>query len=85
MVRHDAIEALIDITYKQALDEENLQPLERGEVEDINVADDQTLVYTVLVSVRPEVTLPDYNEITITHEKTVVTEETVDNEIERGA
>ena len=82
-VQQDAVEALIDVSYKQALDEEKLHPLERGDVDDLNLADDQTLTYTVTVCVRPEITLPDYADISVSLETTVITDAAVDAEIER--
>lgn len=79
----DAVEDVIDSTYKEALREEHLEPLERGEIEDLNTAEDLTLTYTVLVSVRPEITLPNYMGLHVTHTATVVDDAQVDAEIER--
>lgn len=79
----DAIEATIDVTYKQALIEQDIDPLERGEIVDVNPAEDNTLTYTVAVPVRPEVTLPDLSTIKVTKTVTQVTDAQVDTEIER--
>lgn len=79
----DAIEDVIDATYKQALTEQELQPLERGEIEDVKTAEDLTLTYVVRVSVRPEVTLADYSKLVVKHTPTQVADDQVEAEIER--
>jgi len=80
---HDAIDDLIEITYKEALQQENLQPLEQGKVTDTNVGEDMSFTYQVELSVFPEVKLPDYSEIVVRHTATEVTDELVDSQIER--
>ncbi len=79
----DAIDGVIDATYKAALREQNLEPMERGEVQDLQVGEDTSVTYQVLVTVRPEVTLPPYDELHVQHTPTAVTEEQVDAEIQR--
>jgi trigger factor len=79
----EAIERAIDQTYREALRQENLEPLERGEIADVKTDDEMGLTYTVVVAVRPEVSLPDYTEFAITHTATQVTDEQVEAEITR--
>lgn len=79
----DAIEGVIDTTYKEALRENKLEPLVQGEIEDIDTADDLTVTYKVIVSVRPEISLPDLKELTVDYAATRVNDEQVDAEIER--
>lgn len=83
VMTQEAVEATIDATYKTALTEQDLQPLERGEVEDVNINDDQSLTYTVLVSVRPQISLPEYVGIEVARHATQITDDQVDAEIER--
>lgn len=83
LLQQEAVESVIDITYKEALTEHNLEPLERGEVENLDTAEDLTLTYTVLVSVRPEVTLSSYTGLEVKRDATVITDEQVNAEIER--
>lgn len=83
VIFQDAVERVIDITYKQALNEQDIDPLERGEIVDISPAEDNSLTYTVAVAVRPEVTLPDYNGLKVTHAQTAVTDAQVNTELER--
>ena len=79
----DAVEDIIDITYKEALQEEHLEPLERGEIKDLQTGDDMSVTYQVVVSVRPEVKIPDYQELVVRHTATLVTDEQLDAEIDR--
>ncbi len=79
----DAVESVIDITYKDALREQQIEPLERGEIEDLQTADDMTVTYTVVVAVRPEITLPEYKGLAVTQPVTKVTDEQVDAEQQR--
>jgi trigger factor len=80
---HDAIDDIIEITYKEALQEENLQPLEQGKVKDINVGEDMSLTYQVELSVFPEVKLPDLAELVVRHVATEVTDELVESQLQR--
>lgn len=82
-IQQEAVEAVIDVTYKEALAEQNVEPLERGDIEDLNVGEDMTLTYTVLVSVRPEITLPTYTGLAVKQQVTQVTDVQVETEIER--
>jgi len=80
---HDAIEDIIDATYKEAMTEEHLKPLEQGKVKDMNVGEDMSLTYQVEVSIFPEVKLPELSELVVRYTATDVTDEIVDAQIER--
>ncbi|MHB9108325.1 MAG: trigger factor [Armatimonadota bacterium] len=79
----DAMEDLIETSYRDALKQEDLQPLEQGKIEDQSIGDDKSLTYTVLVTVRPEIKLPDLKEIQVRHIATEVTDEHVNMQIDR--
>ena len=78
-----ALDAVIDATYRDALLTHNLSPLEQGSIEEIKPAPDLSLTYRILVTVRPEVTLPDYKGLQVHRHTTTVSDEMVDNEIMR--
>ncbi|OPZ85935.1 MAG: Trigger factor [bacterium ADurb.Bin429] len=82
-LRMEAVESLIDVHYKAALAQLELEPLERGEIEDLNMNDDGSVTFVAIVTIRPQVTLPDYSAITITHEATTVSDEQVAAQIEQ--
>lgn len=80
-LRMEAIEELIDINYKASLIEQELSPLERGEIEDLTPNDDGSVKFVVVVTVRPKVTLPDYEILAVSHDVTHVTDEQVEAQI----
>jgi trigger factor len=79
----DAVESVIDTTYKTALLEQQIEPLERGEIEDLQTSDDLSVTYTVVVAVRPEITLPEYKGLVVTQPVTKVTDEQIEAEMQR--
>ncbi len=80
-LRMEAVEELIDITYKHVLIEQDFSPLERGEIEDLKMNDDGSVTFVVVVAVRPQVTLPEYGTLSVTHQTTEVTDEQVEGQI----
>lgn len=82
LVQKEAIDSIIESSYREALQSENIQPLEQGDVEDLNIADDMTLTFSVIVSVRPEVTLAPYSTLKVNVDSTKVNESGVDTEID---
>lgn len=78
-----AVDDVINDTYKIALADANLEPLERGEIDDVKTGEDMTLTYVVIVAVRPEIKLPEYTGIVVRHAPTVLTDDMVNHEIER--
>jgi trigger factor len=57
----EAGEDLVEETYKEILDAEDLDPIDRPEVRITQSEEGKPLVYTASVVVRPEVTLGDYH------------------------
>src|SRR2546429_7382488 len=56
----EAAEDLVEDTYREILDEEKLEPIDRPEVKVADVAAGKPVRYTAPVVVRPEVTLAGY-------------------------
>jgi len=83
LLQQDAVDLAIDKSYRQALNDESLEPLEQGSIEDYKFNDDGSFTYTVNVTLRPEVFLKDYKGITVNVNKTEVKDEQVEGEIER--
>ncbi len=68
--------------YSEALTSSDVQPLGQPEIEITKLADNEELVFTAEVDVRPEITLPDLAALTITVDPIEVTEEDVDAELQ---
>ena len=79
----DAIESVINSSYKEVLREQQLEPLAQGEMEDMQTGEDLSVKYVVVIPVRPEVTLPPFEDLKVEHAATLVTDEQVDGEIDR--
>ena len=56
-ILNEAFELMAGKAYGQALDEQELDPVTRPEVEVVTLAEDQPLVFKATVTVKPEVTL----------------------------
>ena len=69
--------------YEAAVNEFELEPVERPDVEILEVGKGKTLVYTATVAVRPEVELGAYKGIEVPVEEYTVTDEMVDAQVER--
>ncbi|RZT12316.1 trigger factor [Mycobacterium sp. BK558] len=68
--------------YSEAITSESLQPIGQPEIEVTKLEDNEELVFTAEVDVRPEIDLPDLSALTITVDPVSVTDEDVDAEIE---
>lgn len=79
----DAFELVAQPAYEEAIQAENLQVVDRPEVNIEQIAAGQELKYTLEVFVKPDVTLGDYKGVAV--EKTVekITDEAVDTRIQR--
>ena len=83
LLQQDTVDVAIESSYRKALSDENLEPLEQGTIEDYKFNDDGSFTYSVSATLRPEITLPDYKGITVNAPKTEVTDLQVDSEIDR--
>ena len=68
--------------YSEAITSESLQPIGQPEIEVTKLEDNEELVFTAEVDVRPEIDLPDLSTLAITVDPITVTDEDVDAEIE---
>ncbi|MDP9265409.1 MAG: trigger factor, partial [Chloroflexota bacterium] len=78
---HEAAEDVVDETYREIVDLEGLQPLDKPEVEISDVGPDQPLRYTATMPVRPNVTLGGYADHGAKVEPAPVTDEDVERTI----
>ena len=76
----DAINDILPEAYEAALEESKLDVVSRPEI-DIKTIDDNGVVITALVFVKPEVKLGEYKGLTATREDVKVTDEAIDAEI----
>ena len=78
----DAIEEVVNPAYIEAIKENDIQVVSRPEL-DVQSIDENGMKYTLTVTVKPEVTLGKYEGVEVPFYQNEVTDETVDEEIER--
>ncbi|MDM8534320.1 trigger factor [Clostridiaceae bacterium HSG29] len=78
----DAVNILLPEVYSNGLDELKLEPVDRPNLDIVEIGNDKDLVLTFEVTVRPEVKLGQYKGVEIESIDTVVTDEDVDKELE---
>ncbi len=79
----DAVNAAIDDTYGDAMDESGLDIVSRPEISVEQVEKGKAFIYTALVAVKPEVTLGEYKGIEVPKAKPEVTDEDVEAELKK--
>jgi trigger factor len=81
-VLDEAINSALPIFYGQAVREAELLVIGRPEVDIKEFNDNEKLSFTAEVSIRPEVTLPDFSKITITVDNAEVADKDLDEQID---
>ncbi|BBX53142.1 trigger factor [Mycolicibacterium poriferae] len=68
--------------YSEAITAESLQPLGQPEIEITKLEDNEELVFTAEVDIRPEIDLPDFSALTLTVDAIEINDEDVNAELE---
>ncbi|MCG2761883.1 MAG: trigger factor [Candidatus Atribacteria bacterium] len=76
-------EKLIPECYLEAINKNNIQPIDQPEIKVIQIEEDKPLIFEATVQVRPEVKLGSFDKISIQKEDVKVTNTDVNNEIRR--
>lgn len=79
---NDAANILIDKTYKQAIEEKNVEVVDYPEIEVLNCNENEEFEYKAVVYVKPEVKLGTYKGVEVKEEKYEVTDEDIDLELQ---
>lgn len=81
----DAVNFVIPDAYDKAVEELNLTPVDRPEVDVEQIGNGQNLIFTATVTVKPEVVLGEYKAVKVKKAKYPVTDADVDAEIQKTA
>ncbi len=81
-VLDEAINAALPDFYQQAAREHAVMVLGRPVVDITELVDKEKLTFTVETDVRPEITLPNFSELTVTVEDVVIGDKEIDEQIE---
>jgi trigger factor len=82
-IREIALQEAIPILYAQAVLEEQLEPIAPPKIEVTSEQDAPGLAFDVTIEVRPEIRLPDYGQIAVNRPPATVTDEDVEDQIQR--
>ncbi|MCM3487926.1 trigger factor [Alkalihalophilus marmarensis] len=77
----DALDILLPEAYAAAIDETNIEPVDRPEIDIETMEKGSNLVFTAKVVVKPEVTLGEYKGLEVEEQDTTVTDEDVEAEL----
>ena len=81
-VLDEAVNEALPKLYVQALQDNDLQPLARPEIEITKFGDNETLEFTAEMDIRPEISLPDYDGIEVTVDDIAVTDQDVEEQVQ---
>lgn len=81
----DAIEEMFPQIYQEAVMSQDMKPVGRPSVSDMNIADDDSVTLTIVTDLYPAVTLGQYKGIEVEKVNAEVKESEVDAEIDRMA
>ncbi len=79
----DAINAICPDAYDQAIEENDIHPVDRPEIDIKQIGKGQVFIFTAKVTVKPEVELGQYKDVEVQKASAVVTDEDVEKEIEK--
>jgi len=78
----DAINTVLPKEYDKAVEEHNLDPVDRPDVDIKEINKGEELTFTAIVTVKPEVTLGEYKGIEVEKKEYNVTDEDVNKDLE---
>jgi len=81
-IREEAVESLVQDAWKQAIDQEKLEPIAQPHVHDLKFEDGQPLTFDIHLEVRPEIVIETTSGFTVSRPSEVVTDEMVQEQLE---
>jgi trigger factor len=81
-VLEEAINGALPTLYSEAAREHELRPLGQPEIEITNLADGESVSFTAEVDVRPEISLPDLDNLAVSVDDVAVTDEDVQEQLD---
>lgn len=83
VLHRDAFDILVTPAYPEALDKTGIEPIDQPQINDFYIAENEPATFTAIVEVKPEVELGQYTDLGIEKEEVEVTEEEINEELER--
>ncbi|HLR08544.1 MAG TPA: trigger factor [Bacillota bacterium] len=79
----DAVDIVLPDAYVKAVEETGIEPVAQPDVDIEHIAKGEDLVFKAKVTVKPEVSLGEYKGLEVEEQDTTVTDDDVDEELER--
>ena len=83
VIREEALREALPDLYREAMKAEDLDAITAPEVEVVEFEPDSPIIFEATVDLRPEITLPDYSTLSVEAPPSEVTDEEVDEQIEK--
>jgi trigger factor len=83
VLHKDALDILIPQGYSEAVQETGIEPIDQPDIKEFNIKEDEPATFTAEVEVKPDVELGEYKDLEIEKEDAKVTEEEIQDEIDR--
>lgn len=81
----DAINFACADAYDKAIDENDIRPVDRPQIDIVQIGKGKNFIFTATVTVMPEVTLGEYKGIEAKKDEVVITDDDVEEELKRIA
>lgn len=79
----DAVNYVIDETYPKAVEESKIEPVDKPEIDIVDIGKGKDLVYTAKVTTKPEVELGEYKGVEAKYQDYPVKDEDVDKQLQQ--
>ncbi len=79
----DAINIVCSEAYDQAVEEKKLEPVDRPEIDIVQIGSKENLIFTAKITLKPEVELGAYMGVEVKKANDAVTDEDVENELNK--
>ncbi len=83
LIESEAVEAVVEDFYKEALDQTNTEAIAVGKIENMDYKKQQPLKFEVTVEIMPKYTLTKYNKLKIEKEIHTITDEEIKQTLDR--
>jgi trigger factor len=77
----DAINAVCPDAYDKAVEENDIHPVDRPEIDIVQIGEGRSLIFTAKVTVKPEVELGEYKGVEVEKVESEVTDEDIEREL----
>lgn len=82
-IEQQVSEKLVKNSYTEAIDESKFDPIDVPKIDLVQIDKDKPFVYKMILELKPEIEIPELNDLTIEKKMPMVSDQDVDEELER--